>query len=784
MSQPTPVALTPIQTQQKATSASASVSGLLQRKCACGQHTVAGGECEECRKKREGMLQRAAINAAPTNGVPSIVHDVLSSPGQPLDTGTRAFMEPRFGFDFSRVRVHTDARAAASAHAVNALAYTVGRNVVFGTGQYVPGTSSGRRLLAHELTHVVQQRRASPSAQGGTGLVIDPSPEQEAEAQSAAYAPYSSQAIIAGPRRLALQRAPAGSPVVTLPTVNPDTIPTSWLKTPLPQSGGQDVYVYRGVAQNAANRVGQVVGEGEIGGVLSRNMDAAQDAIFNQVGRDPVLAGPESGGVIRVRIPADVWDELVKTNSISERGNYPGFSRQLQSTEIRVNSPEAARVINGLPKDVVPPDPYYDFRPGAVRPAKPQAAERPQGKSPGASAEGTQPAPPERTTQPPAAGKAPAPGEKPGTAGATGAGGGGELPVEAQFKVLSSTQQADGGIISEVEVFLTKGLDQLNAQLEAHGAPKLASRIVIRFTQNAEGALVSAESVTGESAALAETLARQAIATLPEAAAAEGAAGTVTGAVRGASPWAKGVGVAGLVVFLGITYYQYKKATPEQRPRVLVTAGGSFAGAAATSYLICNLLLGIETFGWSLLICGFVAGIPGGLAGGAIAGNIYDEARATPLMRALNDLQSRSLNVRKLFYAMIAQSGASGGLAITEQFVRSFVAIVPDNLGNDELATLVGRLGSVGPSDTLESILTGLSRAIDQLPRRRPIVLPPVLDITDIPGARDPWHINPLGGGRLRILPPLKQPSSTVSPGQTEQTPQTRTVLEYDFNLL
>ena len=67
-------------------------------------------------------------------------------------------MEPRFGHDFSGVRVHTDARAAESAWSVNALAYTVGRDVVFGTGQYAPGTSGGRRLLAHELTHVVQQQ--------------------------------------------------------------------------------------------------------------------------------------------------------------------------------------------------------------------------------------------------------------------------------------------------------------------------------------------------------------------------------------------------------------------------------------------------------------------------------------------------------------------------------------------------------------------------------------------------------------------------------------------------
>ena len=88
---------------------------------------------------------------------PPIVHDVLSSPGQPLDPATRSFMEPRFSHDFSGVRVHTDGRAAASAREVSANAYTVGPNIVFGAGQFAPGTHEGRRLIAHELTHVVQQ---------------------------------------------------------------------------------------------------------------------------------------------------------------------------------------------------------------------------------------------------------------------------------------------------------------------------------------------------------------------------------------------------------------------------------------------------------------------------------------------------------------------------------------------------------------------------------------------------------------------------------------------------
>ncbi len=153
---------------------------------------------------RAGLLRRSGEGNV--DRVPPIVHDVLHSSGRPLEATTRSFMEPRFGhdfssasgalqassgelqvgpandphereadavadrvmseptseglnrgFDFSQVRIHTDARAAESAHAVNAAAYTVGRDIVFGEGQYQPHTAHGQRLLAHELTHVAQQ---------------------------------------------------------------------------------------------------------------------------------------------------------------------------------------------------------------------------------------------------------------------------------------------------------------------------------------------------------------------------------------------------------------------------------------------------------------------------------------------------------------------------------------------------------------------------------------------------------------------------------------------------
>ena len=135
-------------------------------------------------------LQRSSNASSASTEAPPIVHDVLRSPGQPLDSATRSFMEPRFGADFSNVWVHTDAKAAASAKAVNALAYTVGNNVVFGESRYAPSSHDGSRLLAHELTHVRQQgaapattmtassehRHESPSAAEANPVVLRRSP--------------------------------------------------------------------------------------------------------------------------------------------------------------------------------------------------------------------------------------------------------------------------------------------------------------------------------------------------------------------------------------------------------------------------------------------------------------------------------------------------------------------------------------------------------------------------------------------------------------------------------
>ncbi len=122
---------------------------------------------------------------------PPIVHEILRTPGQPLDPATRAFMAPRYGQDFSNVRIHSDEPAAKSAQAVAAAAYTVGEHVVFASDRYRPGSSSGQRLIAHELAHVVQQQCSASSAQPILEIG-HPDSRAEHEASTAANAALAS----------------------------------------------------------------------------------------------------------------------------------------------------------------------------------------------------------------------------------------------------------------------------------------------------------------------------------------------------------------------------------------------------------------------------------------------------------------------------------------------------------------------------------------------------------------------------------------------------------------
>jgi len=188
----------------------------LRRTCACGTHTPLGGECDGCKKKKVQAkfavgaandafeyeadrvadrvmrdaaaggtspapvaVQRAADRATDGADAPASVDAVLARDGAPLAAGLRADMEARFGHDFSQVRTHTDPAAERSAQEIGAAAYTAGHHVVFGRGHYAPATQSGRRLIAHELTHVLQQ----------TPGIVRRKPAPKAKAKTAADAP-------------------------------------------------------------------------------------------------------------------------------------------------------------------------------------------------------------------------------------------------------------------------------------------------------------------------------------------------------------------------------------------------------------------------------------------------------------------------------------------------------------------------------------------------------------------------------------------------------------------
>ncbi len=198
----------PLQAAQRPVAARPAAGRVLQRKCACGREAGPSGECAECRRKRlqrrvvqpklvinqpGDRFEREAERAAETvmaGGKPHVavgstaaltppaalqceaepddatthatemaplVEQALQTPGRPLAPATQQWMAQRFGHSFGQVRVHTDAQAAASARHLNAVAYTVGHEIVFREGAYRPDTEDGAHLLAHELAHVVQQ---------------------------------------------------------------------------------------------------------------------------------------------------------------------------------------------------------------------------------------------------------------------------------------------------------------------------------------------------------------------------------------------------------------------------------------------------------------------------------------------------------------------------------------------------------------------------------------------------------------------------------------------------
>jgi hypothetical protein len=172
----------------------------LSRKCAA---------CEQEEKAEVVQTKPAGSTSPAAREAPPIVHDALRLPGQPLDPATRAFFEPRFGFDFSRVRVHVDAQAGKAAAAIRARAYTAGTDVVFARGEFAPATEQGRRLLAHELTHVAQQAGAPKIDWANLAVEIGASPASRAVRRQPSNDPNKSPQTVDPAGKLSAGTAPA-----------------------------------------------------------------------------------------------------------------------------------------------------------------------------------------------------------------------------------------------------------------------------------------------------------------------------------------------------------------------------------------------------------------------------------------------------------------------------------------------------------------------------------------------------------------------------------------------
>ncbi|MBB2496657.1 eCIS core domain-containing protein [Aquipseudomonas ullengensis] len=206
---------------------------LLQRKCACGA-TAGGGECSSCAAKREQSLQRRA-SGTPAAAIPASVDQVLASPGRPLDSATRQFMESRFQADFAGVRIHDDAAAAQSARDVQAQAYTVGQNIAFDSGQYRPDSPGGRFLLAHELAHTLQQQGLQRSGSAPISDYGSDYQRLEMDADRAATAVLSGQPVPsvahAGGVRLSRATGSASAPAAPAAASRSLTVTTAYMTT-------------------------------------------------------------------------------------------------------------------------------------------------------------------------------------------------------------------------------------------------------------------------------------------------------------------------------------------------------------------------------------------------------------------------------------------------------------------------------------------------------------------------------------------------------------------------
>lgn len=718
---------------------------LTLRRCACGPSGNPGGECDDCKKRKE--LRRDPAGPAESAYAPPIVHQVLNTSGEALGGSTRTFFEQRFGVEFSGVRVHSDARAAESARAVNANAYAVGNRIVFAKDRYQPHGSEGRRLLAHELAHTVQQGLTSSTGAlriGGSDDAFEHQAETVAE-------------------RVAVGPLPAASPINRVtPPIQPGQLrtsilqrdPTNYAKLAIEElrklvnrgdrdaldalykryeamsnveleryvragkdAAAQDVYSRRIVPHSAAEGQGRysksgvqealqkdLQGEREASGITRRAPSAVNPNVETQGGtagaartdipglEDRVFIGrsPQAGGQVNPKSnfpPATDPEVLPHTHGHAEQNIADQLEEallkipkeQLKGRRVwmlieqepcstcaqgTVNADTAAGVLKKL--SLKYPEVIFE-----IKSLDSSALIVLKGST---------------TTAP---GGAPAAGAAEGEAATF-------VKVGTKIEVSNSVRKPDGTTVSEVEYNFTENLDQVNGAAPA--GTKMPSRILVRVTQNADGTLASVESISGQSQGLVEALAQKTI-----AGAGGEAAGAAVGGGRGVALLFRGLKIGGIAAFTVITGYQLFTATPKQRPRVLAGAAGGLAAGAGTAYVVCNVIFGLETAGWSLLFCGLVAGGAGGYAGSKAAENVYDEATATDLDKALHRLEGTSKNEIGIFNFLVGKMGSDG--CIDAAFVQNFMSTFPSGTTDAETILLAAQLtdAHIAPAPRLQA---------------------------------------------------------------------------------
>jgi hypothetical protein len=616
--------------------------------------------------------------------------------GEPLPSALRSYFEPRFGRDFSRVRVHADGEATTAARAVQARAYTFGRDIVFGSGEYAPATADGKRLLAHELTHVVQNGSSTASS------TIRRKPETWYRGEGTGVQPAEPGGVVHDfGDGLYLTDDPA--------------VAARYAATRAVSLKGSTPSVTAATFERS---------------LLGKVLDLTTDVRWKQYLAEGI-AGRTNEGLIKLA-NENYWPIfkgfLEKYNlHLEDFDTIIGQEFVRGGNQICIRNPTIAASMRQMLTTYVPP----------AEPVAGAVGEKPVAEG-GAEkvVEGV---------------KGTAPAETPTT-----------VKVDSTVNVLKSTTNADGTVISEVEVQFHNGIERVNGAAPEGG--QVPQSIKFRLTQNANGSFSSAEPLAGEPAPLVEALGRQ-IVTETVNAAGSGAAGAVEGAsvsvATKALPYVRtGLKWGGPALFVIVTGYQLITATPQQRPRVLAKAAGGLVGGVGSGFLVCNVLLDVETGGWGIILCGLLAGGAGGYAGSEAAGAVYDAANPPPglteMEKALLEMEQQPNNVKALFYTMIHDRGASG-IAMTPEFVHQFIFTVPRDLDTDELYMLAGQLQGVTGTDTLQSIIDNLGHAIYQLPRRKPKVkaLPPMLNIQDVmelnPSLR--YRLDAPGSGTIRVFP-------------------------------